>query len=62
MKDETPPLMDLLKPLSAKVGRQKFSPGGREITTRGSSGDGNRLALALKRRAEDQDRRKGGQG
>jgi hypothetical protein len=58
-EEKLPPLDQLLRPLSAKVGRPKFSPGGREIATRGSCGDGNKLSATLRRLAADAERRKG---
>ena len=49
---------DLFKPLSAKIGRKKFSSGGREMTAGDQRmGDGNRVRNALLRAKKDADRR-----
>lgn len=41
---------DLFKPLSAKVGRKRYGPGGRELTAGDKRmGDGNRVKNALLR-------------
>ncbi len=49
---------DLFKPLSAKVGRKKFSTGGRE-QTEGTKrcGEGRKLQQFLQKRATDAARR-----
>lgn len=60
MKDDTP-LEDLLKPLSAKVGRQKFTIGGRELTpSHARMADGKKFQAAQRRRAVDLERKKRG--
>ena len=60
MKDDTS-LEDLLKPLSAKVGRQKYTCGGRVLTpSHARMADAKRFAAAKARRAVDADRKKRG--
>jgi hypothetical protein len=60
MKDDGP-LEDLLKPLSAKVGRQKYTIGGREMKPgHARMADAKKLQAALTRRAVDAERKKRG--
>jgi hypothetical protein len=51
---------DLFKPLSAKVGRKEYAPGGREKTSQ-RAGQGRKWQAFLRRRDKDAERRaKGG--
>ena len=56
-----PPLEDLLKPLSAKVQRPKWTSGGQEMTvSKARMGEANALRARLAQRQVDAERRKRG--